>query len=560
MDPGTTTDTEAPSRRTLDRRSLLVAGGVAVVAAACAAPSSTSEPASPSTTPAPGPTTTTTRPPASTTTTAAPAAPTTPGTPGTPAVDPLADGDAQFLHHARRLAFSPTPEVLVELRRLGTTGWIDSQLAWSTIDDSAADAMVAAGYPRALWTPERIADDVTPWRAPFDLATATVVRATWGRRPLYELLVDFWGNHLNIDANRWPLITHMPAFHRDVIRAHATGTFSDMLVASAQHPAMLIYLDQASSRADGDQPPIENYARELLELHTVGLGGGYDETDVKEVAYLLSGWTVADARSGGFAFRSDWHDMGPLAAGGDVLGWAPGGLTGRAAGESFLRHLARHPNTANRLAHKAAVRFIGEHVTPTDAVVTSAAKAYTDNDTAIVPMIRTLLTSSAFRSSANLKARRPFEYLVACLRGARARWEPDMAADFLWYCNARLDLLGQRPHRWPAPNGYPDANRAWLNAGAMVNRWNLASEIARGAWWGASFVDPPGVLGNPAPATVGQAVDRLADAVLGEPLDAASRRAILTTTGLTQDAPWESWYPANSLLAYVLQSPQAQMR
>ena len=116
-----------------------------------------------------------------------------------------------------------------------------------------------------------------------------------------------------------------------------------MLVASAKSPAMLRYLDQASSRADGGRLPNENYAREVMELHTVGVGGGYDEADIKEVAYLLTGWTPDRPDAGTFTFRSSWHNMGPLATGGDVLGWRPDGLTGLAAGESFLVHLARHP-------------------------------------------------------------------------------------------------------------------------------------------------------------------------------------------------------------------------
>jgi uncharacterized protein (DUF1800 family) len=333
-----------------------------------------------------------------------------------------------------------------------------------------------------------------------------------------------------------------------------------MLVASAKSPAMLRYLDQASSRADKGRLPNENYAREVMELHTVGVGGGYDEADIKEVAYLLTGWSLTDADTGSFTFRSAWHSMGPLASGGDVLGWRPGSLTGQAAGESFLVHLARHPKTANRLAHKLAVRFIGEHVKATDAVVTTAAKAYSDNDTAIVPMVRSLLRSSEFAASAGGKARRPFEYLAACMRGAQLRFDPAKAPDLVWAVSSSLGLLGHEPYCWPAPNGYPDSNGKWLSAGAMVSRWNMASYAGVGFWYGSPTFDITRLMGSTPPATVGQAVDRLGAAVLCTPLDSATRTAIITATGMAESAKWQTWYNTRGLLAYILQSPVNQVR
>ena len=204
-------------------------------------------------------------------------------------------------------------------------------------------------------------------------------------------------------------------------------------------------------------------------------------------------------------------------AGGDVLGWRPNGLTGQAAGESLLVHLARHPKTANRLAHKLAVRFIGEHIKPTDAVVTAAAAAYTNNDTAITPMVRSLLTSTEFRASAGRKVRRPFEYLAACMRGAQLQFDPAKAPNLVWAVSSSLGLLGQEPYCWPAPNGYPDVNGKWLSAGAMVSRWNMASYASVGFWFGAPTFDIARLVGPTPPTTVGATVDRLASAVLSHP-------------------------------------------
>ena len=297
-----------------------------------------------------------------------------------------------------------------------------------------------------------------------------------------------------------------------------------------------------------------------MELHTVGVGGGYDEADIKEVAYLLTGWSLTSADAGTFTFRSAWHDMGPLASGGDVLGWRPEGLTGQAAGESFLVHLARHPKTANRLAWKLAVRFIGDHVKATDAVVAVAAQAYLDADTAIVPMVRSLLTSDEFRASAGRKVRRPFEYLAACMRAMRLQFDPAKASDLVWAVNGHLSLLGHYPYSWPAPNGYPDSNGKWVSAGAMVARWNAASHAAVGLWFGAPTFDITRIVGTTPPATVGQAVDMVGSGLLCTTLPASDRAAILSALGTAESAPWKSWYNTRGLLAYVLQSPVNQVR
>ncbi len=155
----------------------------------------------------------------------------------------------------------------------------------------------------------------------------------------------------------------MPAYDRDVIRPLALGRFVDLLTAVAAHPAMLHFLDQASSRADGGRTPNENFGRELMELHSVGSDGGYSEDDVKAVAHLLTGWSVTDV-TGGFTFRTSWHDPGPMTESREVLGWSRGALAGEQAGRAFIEHLARHPVTARRICHKLARRLIGEHVAP----------------------------------------------------------------------------------------------------------------------------------------------------------------------------------------------------
>ncbi len=552
----------APERR-LGRRSLLTGVGALAVAAVrpprvtlpttttttTAGPTTTTSAPASTTTSAPAPTTTT-RPPAPTTTSTTPASTTTTST--------LARGDAALaLHVARRCSYGPTPDLLAEIRAVGPTAWIDGQLAWTAIDDSAADAIVTA-WPRVGQTADQIAAGPQPGAVRSDLAAATAARAVFGRRQLHEVLVDFWWNHFNVDVTNNAAGPHCPAHDRDVVRPLATGRFADLLVAVAKSPAMLIYLDQALSRVDHGRLPIENYAREMLELHTVGVDGGYDETDVKEVAWLLSGWSLTN-RTGTFLFRPEWHAIGPLGTGGDVLGWRPAGLDGVPAGESLLVHLAHHPRTAARLAHKLAVRFVGEHVRPTDAVVTDAARVYLANDTAIAPTVRSILTSTAFGESAGRRVRRPLEYYAATLRALRLQWDPARAGDFAAFTMSQLGQLDQIPHAWPTPDGYPDRDGAWTGAGSLVTRWNLATRAGNGFGLPAPTFDPARILGSPAPTTLGDALDRIAVSVLGEPLDRTARSAILTAIGLTATTRWNpAW--SRSAIALVLQSPQHQVR
>jgi len=540
---GLADDPDASPSRSFGRRQALLGLGVAAVAVTAAACEAGGGTTTTTTTPSAPPIPPTTTPPTTT-------APTTTTT--------LAPTPSAPLHAARRLSFGATPEWVAEITAMGTTAWIDRQLAWESIDDRATEAIVAS-YPRALQTASEITAGGSVSSTRREMAAATMARAIWGRRHLHEMLVDFWSNHFNIDINHDASTRHVPTHDRDVIRRLATRRFADLLVAVAKSPAMLLYLDQALSRVDGGRLPIENYARELLELHTVGVDGGYDETDVKEVAWLLSGWGIVTRNDGGFQFRPQWHAMGPLATGGDVLGWRPNGRTGLAAGEAFLVHLARHDRTARRLAHELAVRFIGEHVGPDDRVVRDAAAVYRANDTAIAPMVRSLLLSTEFRDAGARRVKRPMEWFASLVRAVQLRWEPSRASNFQSSVTTQLALLGQVPLSWPAPDGYPDADERWCSAGAMVARWNLAAQASNGFGASAPQFDPTRILGSTPPATVGEAIDRAALALLSEPLAPSARTAILSATGQTSSSVWRAT-STRAVIAHILQSPQNQVR
>lgn len=512
------------SRRALLRFGSL--GGIGALAAACA--------------PAPPPAT------------APPKGPGTGGS-GSPPGWTLTSGD----HAARRLTWGATPALAAEIDRVGLGPWLDRQIAWRAIDDSAIAPMVAPWRRPAQSAPE-IRSGGQDWLVPQEMAAHETIRRCFSQRQLHELMADFFHDHFNVDVNTTPARWHMPDYDRDVVREHCLGRFSEMLPAVASHPAMLHYLDQASSRADHGRTPNENYARELLELHTVGSGAGYDQDDIVAVAHLLSGWSVADSTSG-FTFRAQWHDPGPM-AGRTVLGWSPGALTGEQAGRAFLHHLAHHPATAQRLCHKLAVRLIGEHTGAGDPVVQRAVAAYRSSGTSIPAVVRELVLSEEFADSGGAKVRRPASLVTQMVRALGIEWRtPGNPDSFLWRNWNALAGLGNANHSWPAPNGYPDANGYWLSVGALVGRWNLAVWFSHGAVDGMPF-DAEDTMQWAPSGRWGEWLDALADRVTGEPWPPAQRASILAHFGVderTEFRPWDHW-AAPQVVTVLLQTPGFQ--
>ncbi|NCY15750.1 MAG: DUF1800 domain-containing protein [Actinobacteria bacterium] len=465
-------------------------------------------------------------------------------------------GNAAALHVARRLSFGATPALVNEITTKGIQTWIDEQLNWQAIDDSAMDAILDS-FPGVGMTPQEVKFSPIRGTVVPNIGAATMARAVWSRRQLLELMVDHWTNHFNVNGMLGTVNTYKPTDDDAVLRANALGKFSDLLMAVTKSPSMLAFLNNAQSRADGTNVPNENHARELMELHSVGVGRGYTETDVAKVAHLLSGWTIS--KTGSFTFDPLRHDLGPAASDGQILGWSRNGLTGLAAGESFVNHLARHTSTAQKVAYKLCLRFIGDYVQPDDAIVSTTASNFIANDTAIAPTLRTLFQSNEFKASAGLKARRPFEFVAGTLRAADLVFEPTQVGQFQTMVNSRMKSLGQELFAWTFPNGYPDSDYRWITAGSMLDRWNFARRVSVDGLM-VSMFDIERVLGTPTPTKVGGVITKLATAVLAEPLDSAVYEYILEATDLDADMRWQSWYDARPLLAYILQSPQNQIR
>lgn len=301
--------------------------------------------------------------------------------------------------------------------------------------------------------------------------------------PFHERLVWFWSNHLAVAINaKLRVVPFVFDYERHAIRPNVTGKYEDLLLASARHPAMLIYLDNATSAGPNskagqrrDQGLNENYARELLELHTVGAGSGYTQADIIELAKILSGWTVLpkrfqDGADTAFIFAPNRHEPGRKT----VLGVTY--EEGEAAGIAVIRALARHPATAKRLARKFAAHFTADE--PDAALVAHLEDIYRATDGDLGAMARGLITHEAAWSAELSKARDPIQFVTAIVRAtavaAAGQLKPEAELALL----GALRTLGQLPFQSPTPQGWPDTAAAWFGPDQVVERAELALAVA----------------------------------------------------------------------------------
>ena len=352
-----------------------------------------------------------------------------------------------------------------------------------------------------------------------ELRYQKLLRCRYANNQLREVLTDFWFNHFNVAAINDNVRINVLSYERDVLRDQALGSFPAMLHQTSQHPAMLYYLDNAQSSAPAtaqttlnaryneapkeDQEDLrqgqplkrkngglnENYAREVMELHTLGVDGGYAQKDVTELARCLSGWTVLypEAKNdnlraliepgeqlgyeqhGDFLFRADWHDADAKS----LLGHSIAAGGGREEGEQALQILAEHPSTARFLARKLAQRFVSDD--PPPALVERMAQAYKQSHGEIRPMLLALVESPEFWAEAAhpSKVKSPLEFFVSSLRCCDADLQFERG-HFYW-----LQRMGQPLYACAPPTGYPEDSRAWASSSELVNRMNFATQLSQ---------------------------------------------------------------------------------
>jgi len=468
---------------------------------------------------------------------------------------PVLTDDQLAVHLLNRIGFGPRPGDIERVKALGIEGYLEQQLYPERLPDPVVDAKLAGytsltmdiptlltttGPPVAVGNRRRATifdradmarqlpmpatqmpgDETRVFLHPdrprdLEAHTARLIRGVFSERQLFEVVVDFWMNHFNVNHGDHQLTPH---FEEQAIRKHAFGKFEDLLRATAMHPRMLYYLDnwkssapaeivqkriaalKASSQGDAlialmERLPFleankglnENFARELLELHTVGVDGGYTQNDVIEIAKVLTGWTISGKGvpngredDGVFFFDPLMHVDGSKT----VLGLTiPGG--GVDEGEKLLKMLATHPSTARFVSTKLARRFIADE--PPQAVIDAAARTFEKTGGDIREVLRTILTSPHFRSpdAYQSKIKKPIELVFSSLRAVGADFRDPLFAGAggpvrISGNQSILGRMGERVYDYQAPDGNPDVGPAWINSNALLARLDFANRLATG--------------------------------------------------------------------------------
>ncbi|MFN8531068.1 MAG: DUF1800 domain-containing protein [Anaerolineae bacterium] len=458
------------------------------------------------------------------------------------------------IHVIRRLTYGVTPDLVTHVRQIGVQAFIDEQLWPEMIDTSAVDALL---QPQdgilnenggvLFSTYENHREQVAG-----ALVGAMVTRAVESPRQLYERVIEFWGNHFSLYAGKGPVLFLKVDDDRDVIRPKALGRFRELLGASAHSPAMLIYLDNAQSERSH---PNENYARELLELHTLGVNGGYTEDDVKEVARALTGWSVSGRRENSdgrieYRYRRMFHDNDEKI----VLGTTIPADGGEQDGETVLDLLASHPSTARLIATKLARRFVADQ--PAAALVERIAAEFMRNGGDIRATLRALFNDDEFWN-APPKFKQPYEYTVSLMRALNYHVQDPVR--LIRELRPPLESMGNIPFTWPAPNGFPDVMGTWVNG--LLMRWNLAMVGVSGQIDNAATADADGLLAlfaaNEVPFETEPVIDFLGGYLFGRGLTDQERTIVVdfaTANGTDTDTQ------VRSALALMLASPAFQYR
>jgi len=517
---------------------------------------------------------------------------------------------ATVIHVLQRLTYGPRPGDVERLEAMGLHAWLERQLDPARLDDTAAERALAPlrtltmsiaelhqEYPRNNGGveatppfPPRSARGVStvptndqkpgvspvpgddqkrrPIRIAGELQAARMVRAVRSERQLQEVMVDFWANHFNVFVAKGELRWYTTAWEREVIRPHALGRFPELLRASARHPAMLFYLDNwLSARADytlrlGPNPGRraglnENYARELMELHTLGVDGGYTQRDVTEVARAFTGWTIDRPRAeAGFVFRPAMHDHGDKT----VLG-RPLRRGGERDGEDVLDLLARHPATARFIATKLVRRFVADE--PPPALVERVAAVYRDTGGDIRAMLRAIVASPEFLAPEAIRAKikKPSELVASAARAVGAT--VDARGGFA-LARAAAEI-GEGLYEAQAPTGHPDRAEAWVSPGTLLARMNFALTLIENRLRGVR-VDAGALVSGVDRRQPDAVLERLLTTLLHGQAGAATRQVLsaqLTAPVITRLA-LDDRGPADTdvakLAALVLGSPEFQRR
>jgi uncharacterized protein (DUF1800 family) len=467
---------------------------------------------------------------------------------GTALAAPKADEDAAVIHVLNRLAYGPRPRDVEKVKAMGLEKWIAEQLEpkgptagpamrshlarLATAGLSSHELLKGYEVPREAKREiakrqaamENASEDGkrearrelmqkygsqmqgTPRQVVAELQEAKVVRAVYSERQLDEVLVDFWLNHFNVYAQKGPVKFLVSEYEREVLRPHAWGRFEDLLLATAESPAMLFYLDNWLSADPNARPAMgqrggrqgrkrglnENYAREIMELHALGVDAGYTQKDVIEVARCFTGWTIKGLRDERpeFHFEERFHDNGDKVVLGQTIK-----AGGQDEGRKVIHLLATHPATAHFISTKLVRKFVADE--PPAALVDKAAAVFKKTDGDIHEVVRAIVTSPEFLGPAyrNAKVKTPLEFVVSAVRASGA------AVDDPIDLAKRIAAMGMPLYMQQPPTGYKDTAEAWVSTSGLLARLNFALDLAGGRLVGVRVETPPRMaaleLGSP---------------------------------------------------------------
>ncbi len=466
----------------------------------------------------------------------------------------------QARHLVGRFSYGVTPALARQVRAHGgAQQWFQWQLNPGRVKDHAGEAL-HAWFPHLKWSPATVAEEndsgrVGGWEVMADYQNSLLLRRMQSQRQVLETMAEFWENHFNVPVSADGVYTWRVRYG-NLIRARALTSFESLLQAVSVHPAMGMYLGNAVSDKDH---PNENQGRELLELHTVGLGAGYTEAQVVASARILTGWRVDMWDTWAAFYDAGSHDTKPVR----VLGFRSRNHSadGRKVTRDYLRYLAHHPATAHHIAGKLAVAFVSDN--PSKALVNHLAQVYLRHGTQIRPVLTALVQSAEFRHSVGAKIRDPENDLVATYRlmGVKVAKpdDPDRAAhQLLW----QSDGMGMMPMSWPAPNGQPIVGAAWASPSRVMGSMSTHYAMS-GGWWPSKGIHyPERTSWLPARATrFDHLVDHLAQRILQRQAGPALQKACREAVGgvgaheqITADHPVMQWlFPA--LLTTFFDSP-----
>ena len=382
-------------------------------------------------------------------------------------------------HVMDRFSYGHSTKLLKQMRKAGSPQeWFNQQLKPNQIGDRYATGL-KSWFPSLSYSPveswkKNTSGEHPLWKQSTEFVGWSLLRRTYSNRQLLEVMTEFWSNHLHIPAvgdGSYPNRVSYDA----AIRRHALGSYENLLKATITHPAMLTYLDQGKSTK---KAPNENLGRELLELHTVGRKA-YTESDVLNSARILTGWKIDYWDTWALTYEPSDHWTGAV----KVLGFSDRNSDpdGRELTYRYLTYLARHPETAKRIARKVAVRFVSDN--PSNELVNHLTRVYLRNGTSIKAVLRAVINHPEFWKSVGGKVRTPNEDYVATYRAmgvrvTRPTADDSAARSIIWQAQS----MGQRPFGWPRPDGEPDDPEIWSSVGRMAGSFGVHYTIA-GGWW-----------------------------------------------------------------------------